>query len=99
MSVEPRLLDSSLYTQLAAASVGERKAFSESVLRLLCSELRLCAASFYTYTADTQSLRLRAQVGFNYADYSDFQLSLDSFPGHAIEQRRVIHEEDPASSP
>lgn len=98
MTAEPRLLDSSLYTQLAAASLGERRVFADSVLRLLCKELRLGAASFYTYTAETESLRLRAQVGFDYARYADFQLGLDSFPGIAIRTGRVIHEPDPGSS-
>lgn len=98
MPAEPRLLDSSLYTQLAAASLGERREFSHSVLRLLCRELRLTAASFYTYTDETKSLQLRAQQGFEYSRYADFQLGLDSFPGEAIVSGKVVYEPEPGSS-
>ena len=88
-----------LYDELGAASLEDPKAFTDSVLRLLVDQLKLAAGSFYVYSPDTATLRLKAQVGFNYSDYVDFQLPLDSFPGQAIAQGQPVVDAHPEQSP
>jgi hypothetical protein len=72
------------YADLAAASLEDPKDFAEAVLLLAKENLGLAAGSFYLYTPETETLRLKAQVGFASAGRDDFQLAIDSFPGQAI---------------
>lgn len=86
------------YADLAAASLEDPKDFAESVLLLAERNLDLVAGSFYLYTPDTSTLRLKAQVGFSCADYKDFQLPLDSFAGESIRTGKVVVNADPLRS-
>jgi len=87
-----------LYAHLASASLESPKTFARSVLRIAKQHLGLVAGSFYLYTSDTRTLRLKAQVGFSISNYRDFQLSLDSFPGEAIKHGGAVIDSNPLGS-
>ncbi len=86
------------YADLAAASLEDPKDFAESVLLLAKQNLGLVAGSFYLYTPETETLRLKAQVGFSCADYRDFHLSLESFAGESIRTGKAVVDSDPLHS-
>jgi hypothetical protein len=86
------------YADLAAASLEDPKDFAESVLLLAKQNLGLVAGSFYLYTPETQTLRLKAQIGFSSVDYGDFHLSLASFAGESIRTGKTVVDSAPMHS-
>jgi signal transduction histidine kinase len=78
----------SLYAELADVSFDDPSAFAHSVLTVLMDGFELVAASLFLSTPWESSLRLRAQVGFDYRDYSTFDIPLSSVAGRAIDDGR-----------
>lgn len=98
----PTIADASsqrIYGELIAVSVDDPRAFVARALEVLIQEWDLVSASLFLFTPDAGTLRLKAQVGFSYADYKHFEFPQDSFPGLAVARREPITCADPASSP
>jgi signal transduction histidine kinase len=74
----------SLYAELADVSFEDPSTFAHSVLAVLTGGFDLIAASLLLSTPWESSLRLRAQVGFDYGDYLSFDIPLSSVAGRAI---------------
>ena len=76
----------SLYAELAGASFEDPSTFAHAVLTVLADGFDLVAASLLLHTPDEPNLRLRAQVGFDYADYASFDIPLGYIAGRAIHE-------------
>lgn len=91
-------LTTSLALDLADSSAQNPKDFSESLVAFLCTELELSAVSLYLNAPESESLRLRAQAGFDYAKYKSFQLPLHTLAGKAVSKGQPFEVEDLHSS-
>jgi signal transduction histidine kinase len=76
----------SLYAELAEVSFEDPSTFANSVLAVLADGFNLLAASLLLHSPWEANLRLRAQVGFDYADYTSFDIPLGSVAGRAISE-------------
>jgi signal transduction histidine kinase len=72
-----------LYADLADVSFDDPSTFAHTVLTVLKDGLDLTAATLLLHTPHQETLRLRAQVGFQYADYQSFDIPLNSVAGRA----------------
>ena len=72
---------------------------SDVITKSLCEHTPIIACSFYTYFEESKKLSLRSQCGFEYADYIDFELSCNSFPGQAISLAKIIKSDNLIDNP
>ena len=99
MSVRPgAAAESDLYAHLAEVSLDDPRSFAQSVLEILCDRFDLLAGSVYIHSEGFGHVRLRAQVGFDYAAYEDFDVPMRSFPGQAISTKGPLVSSDLAGS-
>jgi hypothetical protein len=99
MSDDAPGLEVDIYARLAEASLDDPSALVEALLSALFDQLGLLAASIYINSPNTEGVRLRGQVGFQYKAYKDFDLPYDSFPGEAVSRRDLVSSTDIATSP
>jgi hypothetical protein len=76
--------------ELLEASHKESFACAQQITNILHAQLPIKACSFYSYFEATGYLSLRSQTGFDYADYSSFELPIDSLAGKAITQNKIV---------
>lgn len=76
--------------ELLDASHRESFACAQQITNILHARLPIKACSFYSYFKDTGFLSLRSQTGFEYADYSSYELSIGSLAGKAITKNKTI---------
>ena len=77
--------DTDGFTEAILEASMERPAqFSAGLVRATVEHFGVGAASLYSSSATQSLLRLKAQHGFDYNNYSDFQLSRNTYIGAAV---------------